>query len=207
MWEDWIAVGGSDGNPTHLGHKKLIEYLLNMGFYKVIWIPSGARPKDKPNSIAPQHKIAMTRLTFTQAWIKAQQTELVINFFDVYGENTPTIEWFRYYKKKYPDKNIIWYTGADSVSPQEKYGGKCFIEAKWDEWQLLMKKYPFLIIPRKGYTHPKELNLSANFHILDIDVPNIASSDIKKFVKNGKPFKHLVEDGVRKYINSNGLYL
>lgn len=200
-----IAIGGSAANPATIGHYGLIEWLLNSGkFSQVIWIISGDR-EDKKNLINADHRLALTLLTFPQDWFLKKDVKFVISFKDMYGKNTPTIDWLREIKKMYPDKKIVWYTGVDSVVPLEKNNNKSDIET-WDDGEELFRDWNFLIFPRKGYPDPASLSLPANFEMVNIDVPDASSSMVRKNIMEGKYFEHMMTPKAAEYLKQNGLY-
>ena len=202
-----ITVGGSAADPTHLGHRSVIEYLLNCGrFNRIIWIPSGSR-KDKRIITAPDHRVAMTMLTLPKEWLYNAIPVFLVNFQDVYTVNRPTFYWLKEIKRQYPNAEISWYTGVDSVVPQERFGGRCEIEATWFNGLELMEECHFYILPRgKGYPHPSQLSLPKNFEILDEQMPDISSTDIVRKIARGQEFEDMVTPEVAAYIKRFGLY-
>lgn len=201
-----IAIGGSAANPATIGHFKLIEWLLNSGkFSTVVWILSGDR-SDKKNLISPDHRLAITLLTFPQEWFLRKDVRFIISFEDVYGENTPTFEWIEKMKKLYPDHQIVWYTGVDSVIPQDQYGNKSEIEARWIKGEELYKNNDFLVFPRAGYSDPKSLLLPTNFEIADGNFPEVSSSEVRRRIEAGENFDELLMPNAAQYIKQNKLY-
>ncbi len=201
-----IGIGGSAANPPQLGHRHLVEGLLKSNrFDEVFWIPSGVRP-DKEGFVSPDHRVAMTILTFPNEWLWQGETKFNIKFNDVYEGNTPTIEVIENFQKQYPDAEITWFTGADSVVPQEKYGGKCEIQAVWIRGEELYSKYNFLILPRPGYLDPKIYNLPENFEIYEVPQLDITSTEIRRRIKNEESIEGLVTPEVAEYIRRNNLY-
>ena len=199
-----IAVGGSAANPPHIGHLALIETLIHSKLFDVvIWIPSGKHP-GKALEIEPDHRIAMTELTFPRILRIRSETTLVIKYDDIYKSNTPTINRLELLQAQYPNSSITWYTGSDSVIPQKKYGGQCEMEAKWVRGRELFRNCNFLILPRSGYRQPN--NLPPNFQIFDIRLLNVASSTIRKLIAQGRPFEHLLTAEVAEYIKRFQLY-
>jgi len=206
-----IAVGGSAANPPHLGHLSVLRALLeSRRFAKVIWIPSGSRA-DKKEMIDANHRIAMTN-RLIQALEEILSPEIIstldVRDDDARGENTPTIDWIRRLEQEFPDAKIIWYTGADSVVPQDRFDGKCEIEARWRDGKTLMEKYAFLIIPRESYPDPKTLNLPSQFEVMPyIDIQDISGSEIRRLIAQNDPrFETLVPQLVADYIKENHLY-
>ena len=202
-----IIVGGSAANPPHVGHKVLIERLLICGLFdKVIWIPSGIR-KGKEELIDPNHRVAMTMLTFPSEFLYLHRTTFLINFQDVYGKNTSTIDWLRRFSKENPSDQIFWYTGADSVVPQERLGGRCEIEAEWAEGDSLMRDWNFYILPRQNDLHLSQFSLPPKFKFLEMEkLPDVSSTDIRERIASGKPFETLVTQAVADYIKRFSLY-
>jgi nicotinate (nicotinamide) nucleotide adenylyltransferase len=201
-----IAIGGSAANPATIGHYRLIEWLLNSGkFSTVIWILSGDRP-DKNNLIDSDHRLALTLLTFPQEWFLRTDVRFVISFEDVYGKNTPTIDWLEKTQKIYFDNKLIWYTGADSVIPKPEYNNLSEIETKWVRGSELIKNWNFLVFPRHGYTDIKTLSLPSNFEIADAELPEVSSSEVRRRIISGEPFEDLMMPNAVKYIKQNKLY-
>jgi nicotinate-nucleotide adenylyltransferase len=201
-----IGIGGSAANPPHLGHKELVRSLLESGrLDEMIWIPSGIRP-DKDGFVSAEHRAAMTMLTFPKEWFDKNEPRFTVCFDDVYGGNTPTIEVIENYKKKYPNAEIVWYTSVDVVMPQDKFGGKSEMEAKWNRGPELYRSHKFVVVPRPGYADLKMLNLPANFEVLDLPQLDISSTDIRKKVSKGELIDMLVTPEVAEYIKKNNLY-
>ena len=202
-----IGIGGSAADPPHLGHYSLIECLLRCAkFDRIIWIPSGSR-KDKIIITAPDHRVAMTMLTFPKEWLYKADPVFLVNFQDVYGVSRPTFYWLKEIRRQSPNAEISWYTGVDSVAPQERFGGRCEIEATWYNGLKLMEEYHFYILPRgKEYPHPSRLSLPKNFEIIDEEMPEISSRDISWRIARGEAFEDLVTPEVAAYIKRFGLY-
>jgi len=199
-----IAVGGSAANPPHLGHLALIKALLKFNnFSKVMWIPSGLR-HDKKGFVSPDHRVKMTQLTMENITDK----KFLINLSDVYGENMPTIQWMEILQEQNPDTEIVWYTGVDSIIPQTRFEGKCEIKARWQAGEKLIKDFKFLIFPRAGFPHPSKFDIPlSNFKILDVELPDISSSVIRRLIAENNPgFENLVTDNVAEYIKEKQLY-
>ena len=130
----------------------------------------------------------------------------MISFEDVYKQNTPTIDWLEKVQKMYPDQKIVWYTGSDSIVPKPEYDNLSEIEAKWDRGDELVRDWNFLIFPRHGYQDLNTLNLSSNFEIADIHLPDISSTEVRKRILADEDFGELLMPKATEYIKQNGLY-
>ncbi len=201
-----VLIGGSGANPPTKGHVEAVQNVLLYGGGDVVyWVPSGSR-KDKAYGVKSHHRVQMTELAFDERWFLRTNPLFIIDYSSVYGKNTSTIDWFARLGKEYPGAVVYWYTGVDSVVPRKEYGGKCEIEAKWKEGKTLMRECRFLIVPREGYPHPRTLRLPRQFEILDVKLPNTASSEVVRRIRAGEPFEEMVPSGVAQYIKNHRLY-
>jgi nicotinate-nucleotide adenylyltransferase len=199
-----IAIGGSAADPSHLGHHAVLETLIGLErFDLVVWILSGFRPGKQP-LVTPDDRVAMTELMLPNIWRLKTGTNLIVRYNDVYGDNTPTVVWLERIRREYPAAEIVWFTGSDSVVPQTRFRGRCEIEARWKRGRELMVEGRFLVLCRQGY--PKPSGLGGNFEVLDVDLPNVSSSEIRRLIADGQSFEHLVDENVAAYIKRGGLY-
>lgn len=185
-----ILIGGSAANPPTIGHRRVLEevaqYGSRNGGRKVIWLPSGTR-SDKDMLPAVLRR-KMIEAAFPPQWIAQQPIPVEIDWSDIDGDNTPTIDVFHDLFNRYPGNEVVWYTGADSVVPMRDYGGLCEIRAKWKCGEELFTdpRYRFLILPRAGWEHPGRLNLPEHFSWIDAALPEVSSSEVRTSVRCGE---------------------
>lgn len=192
-----IAVGGSAANPPHYGHRMLVEAVLATNkFDQVRWTVSGDRP-DKPglpNSIFrwEMGKMVMDGLRALNVLYEPERA-------------IPTFFVISNLQRCYKNAKITWYCGADHFVPRERFNGNCDILGFWDKGEYLFKNQKFLIIPRKRIDL-KELQLPMFYEILDVNIPEISSTEIRRLVKNDIGINHLTSGNVEKYIKEMKLY-
>lgn len=212
MYFKKLYVGGSAANPPHFGHKALIKLLLNKvdESSKVIWIPSGSR-SDKPNLANHKDRKIMTQMLFEDI----TDPRFEIDFTDLEAsQNRPTIDILEELQTKNPKSQVIWYTGVDSVIPQDKYDGQGEIEAKWHRGKELMQNWSFLILPRPNYSDPNHLILPKQFEVLDWEgqekhLLDRSSSEIVNLIQSKQSWEHLYggpDNKIVEYIKQNHLY-
>jgi nicotinic acid mononucleotide adenylyltransferase len=211
-----IAIGGSSGNPTHLAHFAIVRFLLRyltiLGtpFHKVIWIPCGERP-DKHFDVGFNHRIPMNELTLAPLRRNRLGARLEVRYDDVFGENTPTIEWLRRIGQEYPEAKLTWFTGSDSIVPREEFGGLNEIQYDWHEGEYLWacQQWNWLVIRRPGFEIEDEFQLPPNVQMVDCpDLPAMAASSlIRRMIAAGQPgWEVMVCPDVASYIKTHGLY-
>lgn len=204
-----IAIGGSAANPPQWGHLWLLRVLLTCGLFdRVIWIISGLRP-DKEGFVAPQHRKAMTELLLERLTPELR-SRLIVVYRDLWTDNTPTIVWLEKLQTRFPQAILTWYTGSDSIIPQEQWGGRCEMEAVWHRGEELIANWNILVIPRAdfvlpGWDHPI-YDRFRNLIILGKNMPDASSTDIRGLIPIGKSIDHLTTPEIAAYIKQYGLY-
>jgi len=193
-----IAVGGSAANPPHLGHRMLVEAVIRTGKYdKVIWTVSGDRP-DKPGLPDPKLRWEMGKI------IMGHSGKILRVSYEP-ERSVPTFRVIVDLQTCYKEAEIVWYCGADHFLPRERFKGDCDVLGFWDEGKYLFENQKFLIIPRKGLDMDR-LQLPKRYEILEADIPEISSTDIRRHIKNGERVDHLTAKEVEDYIYEKKLY-
>jgi len=172
-----IAVGGSAANVPHFGHKKLVEAVVSTKkFDQVRWIVSGDR-SDKPGMPKSKYRYEMGKMLF------ATNNDVTVLYEP--EEAIPTFQVITNLKTCCPEAEIIWYCGADHFVPRKKFNDRCDVLGFWDYGEELFENQKFLIIPRKG-VDMSMLQLPKNYQILDVNIPEISSTEIRYKIANGR---------------------
>lgn len=201
-----IAIGGSAANPSHLGHQDLIRAILESGrFDRVMWVISGTR-SDKPDLVGSGLRVAMALATFPKEWFAAPCPSFSLDIGDAFGRNMPTIEYLECWNR-HPEVEVFWFTGVDVCVPQDCFGGRCEVAARWVRGNELMENWRFVVVPRDGYPHPRTLELPPQFEVLEgVEPIRGSSTEIRNLVCTGQNFEHLVTPAVAACIRRHGLY-
>ncbi|MDP3771593.1 MAG: nicotinate-nicotinamide nucleotide adenylyltransferase [bacterium] len=195
-----IAIGGSACNPPHRGHLEMVRAVRDLrAFDRVRWDVCGAR-RDKPGMAPAADRIAMAHLTFPPEWD-------AVNDRLAHGPIVPTIRVLEETARQYPpDTEIVWFTSVDLLIPQERHGGRSEVAACWVEGERLLTEWPCLVLPRRGYPHPRDVPLPLRAAVHDVEFPEISSTEIRRRIAAGEPFHDLVTPDVERYIAMYGLY-
>jgi nicotinate-nucleotide adenylyltransferase len=115
-----------------------------------------------------------------------------------------TVDTMRHFKKIYPDSDVVFILGADSLNYVDK----------WMDAKNLILENTFLVINRN---FDKEYDISDNINrvkslggdVVKVDMPfvDISSTKIRQAIKNSLTAKDLMPDGVWEYIIDNKLYI
>lgn len=190
-----IAIYGGSFNPMHIGHKKIVDYVLNnLNMDKIIIIPVGI-PSHRENNLEQSD----TRLKICKEIFKGNKKievsdieiksegksytyDTLLKLIDLYGENNEFFE-------------II---GEDSLKSLKT----------WKNYEELLKICKFIVFRRKDDKNiqiDEEFLNNKNIIILENEYYNISSTEIRNMVKNNEDISAFVNKKVKKLIEKEYL--
>jgi nicotinate-nucleotide adenylyltransferase len=158
---------------------------------EVVFVPTG-RPWMKEHEVvaAPEDRFRMTEIGIaTEPRFSASRVEVDR------GGQTFTVDTLRTLHEAQPEAELFFITGADAM-----------LEIMdWKEPQTLFDLARFIAATRPGYdVAPFAANGTVS--VMEIPALSISSTDIRARVREGRPIRFLVPDGVERYIAEQGLY-
>ena len=190
-----IAIYGGSFNPMHIGHEKIVDYVLNnLNMDKIIIIPVGI-PSHRENNLEQSD----TRLKICKEIFKGNKKievsdieiksegksytyDTLLKLMDLYGENNEFFE-------------II---GEDSLKSLKT----------WKNYEELLKICKFIVFRRKDDKNiqiDEEFLNNKNIIILENEYYNVSSTEIRNMVKNNEDISAFVNKKVKKLIEKEYL--
>ena len=190
-----IAIYGGSFNPMHIGHEKIVDYVLNnLNTDKIIIIPVGI-PSHRENNLEQSD----TRLKICKEIFKGNKKievsdieiksegksytyDTLLKLMDLYGENNEFFE-------------II---GEDSLKSLKT----------WKNYEELLKICKFIVFRRKDDKNiqiDEEFLNNKNIIILENEYYDISSTEIRNMVKNNEDISAFVNKKVKKLIEKEYL--
>lgn len=197
-----IGLMGGTFNPIHIGHLVTAEEAFyQFKLDEIIFIPSGQPPHKIDHDIAPaEDRYLMTVIaTASNPHFTVSRIEI-----DRVGPSY-TVDTLREMKNIYGEETELFFiTGADAV-----------IEIlTWKDPEIIADLCEFIAASRPGYSFRKfeELKLTQNkklpkVHFMEIPALAISSTDIRRRIREGRPVKYLLPEGVAQYLAKRGLYI
>ena len=190
-----IAIYGGSFNPMHIGHEKIVDYVLNnLNMDKIIIIPVGI-PSHRENNLEQSDtrlKICKEifkgnkKIEVSDIEIKSERKsytyDTLLKLMDLYGENNEFFE-------------II---GEDSLKSLKT----------WKNYEELLKICKFIVFRRKDDKNiqiDEEFLNNKNIIILENEYYNISSTEIRNMVKNNEDISAFVNKKVKKLIEKEYL--
>ena len=190
-----IAIYGGSFNPMHIGHEKIVDYVLNnLNMDKIIIIPVGITSNRENNLEQSDTRLNICKEIFKgnkkievsdieiKSEGKSYTYDTLLKLMDLYGENNEFFE-------------II---GEDSLKSLKT----------WKNYEELLKICKFIVFRRKDDKNiqiDEEFLNNKNIIILENEYYNISSTEIRNMVKNNEDISAFVNKKVKKLIEKEYL--
>jgi len=196
-----IGLLGGTFDPIHEGHIALARKVLAARSLDEIWvIPSHIPPHRNEPIALPDQRYHMCKLALEN------KEHFVLSDIEYNRrEKSFFIDTINYLKSRYPNRDFFFIIGIDA-----------FLDfLSWKEPIKLLHECKLIVINRPGYkseefynfmntTILKDYNDSVSY--LNIETPNVSSTEIREKIKNGDDVSSLLDKHVLEYINQKGLY-
>ncbi len=200
-----IGVLGGTFDPVHLGHLMIAEQAReHLKLSEVRWIPAATAPHEQlKNASDSTHRLAMVQLAI------CGNSHFVCDDREVRrGGKSYTIDTLHELKSQFPDAELVFLMGADSLREF----------SKWRTPGEICKAAQVIVVARGGQPAP-DLSSLAEFlpeakttqqlfdeHLLTMPQLEVSSSDIRRRVALGKSIRYMVPAAVEAYIRQHNLY-
>jgi len=186
---DKIGIYGGSFNPMHLGHLKVLEFVLKeFDFTKILVVPVG-KPSHKENSFEPDED----RVKIIELYCKENE-KLEVSRVEIDSEKTSyTYTTLLKLMKEYEGVEFYEIIGEDSAEYLHR----------WKNYSEMIELCKFIVLKRRGSSYePKHENI----YLLDSPYFDISSTEIRKRIEKGESLEGLVSKEVEKYIYEKSLY-
>ncbi len=192
---------GGSFNPVHLGHKALVNRMIEEFSLDTVYVvPTYCTPlKDNTPMITPQHRLNMCKLTF------ADVSKVTISDTELLREGRSyTVDTLKEIRIKHPDDELFLIVGADS-----------FMQLPlWYNVSEIFSLATVLTIARGEFDYSElisqknelETDFGAKAFVVKEPVMQISSTQIRNLISADDEFSHLLSEGVSEYIARNELY-
>jgi len=135
-----IALFGGSFDPPHIGHKAIVQALVNMKeIDKVIVVPTFLNPFKSHSHASPELRLSWIKEVFC-GYDKVEISDYEVR----QNKSVPSILSVKHFLKKY--KNIYLVIGADNLASLHK----------WERYSELKELVTFIVASRNGIKIPKE---------------------------------------------------
>ncbi len=189
-----IGIFGGSFNPPHVAHLAVAEACAEAaGLDRVLWMPVPAPPhKDARGLVAPEHRLAMTRLAVAgNARFAVSDAE-----FRRPGPHY-TVDTLRALRDEHPDADFALVLGGDSLASFHT----------WREPAAILGLARLVVYARPGADLADVApDVLARTTRVDGPALDLSATELRARIAAGRSVRYLVPDAVRAYIGDHGLY-
>lgn len=216
-----IGIYGGAFNPIHYGHLRTAEEVFELlSLDKVLFMPSGKTPFDKPELEKAEYRYEMVRRAVTG------NRHFEVSDLEVRRRGRSyTVDTIKILSNKFRGSELYFILGIDA-----------FLDLPgWKQPDILVRHASLVVISRPGYTfsglvsspylreasrrtlraldkgkineYSFPLSENKKVYLCNVTGLNISASQIRNLVTSGKKIKYLLPDSVKSYIISNNLYI
>ena len=181
-------------NPIHNGHLILANHFAEHTDLDQIWfVVTPQNPfKQKLSMLSNNHRLELVyRATKEYPALQPSTIE-----FDLPTPNY-TCDTLIRLEEKYPDKEFALIIGEDNLASFHK----------WKNYEVILERYPLYVYPRNGAETPSEvLTKYKSIHLVDAPKVEVASSQIREWIKAEKNVRPLLPIESWEYIDEMNFY-
>ncbi|MFW6278828.1 MAG: nicotinate-nucleotide adenylyltransferase [Bacillota bacterium] len=194
-----IAIFGGTFDPIHMGHLIIAEQAYNdFDLEQIIFMPAGQPPhKANSNLTRGKHRLEMVKLAVSDN----QHFNYSRLEFKKRGKSY-TVDTLDYMKELYPDREISFLIGADSLLDI----------FNWRRPEYLLENASFIVARRPDFSL-KDIFLDERFReyrnsisLLDNSLIDISSSQIRALYRKNKSVRYLILPVIKRYVEEHNLY-
>lgn len=210
-----IGIFGGSFNPPHNGHINALQTVASkFGLKKIHVVPAAQNPLKTPvEGPTPEQRLELTRLAFAQYGDQYEIDDQEIKR----GGKSYTIDTIMNLRKTYEAQDLFLIVGADKFEEL----------AQWKDYQKILTETNLVVTTRPGYDMPEtleempgflkplvaefdfnfiELNTGRSIQFITLRDIEISSSEVRKWLRTGKPVEKYLPLSVESYIKEHKLY-
>lgn len=196
-----IAMFGGSFNPVHIGHKALVNRMIEEFSLDTVYvIPTYCTPlKDNTPMITPQHRLNMCKLTFADVpKVTVSDAEIIR------GGKSYTADTLKEIHTNHPEDELFLIVGADSFMQLPLWYNVLEIFSLATVLTIARGELDYSeLISQKNKL---ETEFGAKASVIREPVVQVSSTQIRNLISSHMPFSHLLSRGVSEYIIESGLY-
>ncbi|MBO9668818.1 MAG: nicotinate (nicotinamide) nucleotide adenylyltransferase, partial [Bdellovibrio sp.] len=210
-----IGIFGGSFNPPHMGHINAIQTVAKkMGLGKIHVVPAAQNPLKTPvEGPTAAQRLELTKLAFNQYgdmyYVDDQELQR--------GGMSYTIDTVMNLRKTYEASDLYLIVGADKFEEL----------SQWKDYSKILSETNLVVTTRPGYDMPEsleempgylkplvadfdfnfiELTTGRNIQFITLRDIEISSSEVRKWLRTGKPVEKYLPLSVETFIKEHKLY-
>lgn len=195
-----LGVFSGTFDPPHLGHLILaVEARWQLQLDRVLWVLTPVSPfkTDQEIGTVEQRLILLEALMALDPAFEISRVEI--------DRPAPqyTVDTLRLLREQYVQTTMIYLVGGDAVAELPRWYRPQELVAIADEIGVMRRPSDELDLERLWKTFP---DLKRKLRFVDAPLLEISSSDIRRRIREGKPYRFFLPEPVAEIIEQRGYY-
>ena len=187
------GIFGGSFNPIHNGHISLARQMKEKAGLDEVWLMvSPQNPmKRQTDLLSDEARLQMARLALKhEPGIIASDSEMHLP--------KPSYTWLtlQALSRDYPDRQFVLMIGGDNWA----------IFHRWFHADDILQNYQVVVYPRRD-ERPVEKTLPAGVTIVEAELLDVSSTEIRQRIREGRSIQKLVPPSVAAFIKQEGYYV
>ena len=187
------GIFGGSFNPIHNGHISLARQLKEKAGLDEVWLMvSPQNPmKRQTDLLSDEARLQMARLALKH------EPGIIASDYEMHLPK-PSYTWLtlQSLSRDYPDRQFVLMIGGDNWA----------IFHRWFHADDILQNYQVVVYPRRD-EQPAEKSLSAGVTIVEAELLDVSSTEIRQRIREGRSIKELVPPSVAAFIKQEGYYV
>ena len=179
------GIFGGSFNPIHNGHIALAKQILEKSDLEEIWfVVSPQNPMKSVESLADDQ----TRLRLVRASLEGEKGLVASDYEFNMPRPSYMYDTLTSLSADYPERQFTLLIGGDNWVRFHH----------WYRWEDILRNFRIIIYPRRG-SDIERTTLPPNVEIVDTQLYDISSTEIREMLGKGEDISHLVPQAVANY--------
>ena len=187
------GIFGGSFNPIHNGHISLARQLKEKAGLDEVWLMvSPQNPmKRQADLLSDEARLQMARLALEH------ETGIIASDYEMHLPK-PSYTWLtlQSLSRDYPDRQFVLMIGGDNWA----------IFHRWFHADDILQNYQVVVYPRRD-EQPVEKTLPAGVTIVEAELLDVSSTEIRQRIREGRSIQELVPSSVAAFIKQEGYYV
>lgn len=180
------GIFGGSFNPIHNGHISLARQILKEGGLDEIWfVVSPQNPLKSADTLADDDY----RLSLVRKALEGEPSLVASDYEFHMPRPSYMYDTLMAMRRDYPDRDFVLLIGGDNWT----------MFNRWYRWEDILHNFRIIIYPRQG-SYIDISTLPANVRLVETELYNISSTEIRDKISKGEDITHLVPEAIAKLI-------
>ncbi len=188
-----LGIFGGTFDPPHVGHLIVADdALAALGLDRVVFLPAGTHPLKRSEVEAPSEiRLEMVRMATDG------DDRFVVDDRDTRRSGPSyTVDTLGEFVEEFPGAELVLLVGADILREIHR----------WHRVDEIARRARITVMSRPGFDEDHRPRVDLEYRTIEVTPVGISSTEIRRRVRSGEPYRYLVPEPVYRIMRERALY-